>query len=77
MKNVVIIGAGTAGTMVANHLRHALPRDWNQAIIDPAPDHLYQPGLLFLPFGARDEAAMVRPRARTLGSGVRWLRQEV
>lgn len=77
MKNLIIVGAGTAGTMVANHLRHALPRDWNQTIIDPAPDHLYQPGLLFLPFGARDEAAMVRPRARTLGSGVQWLRQEV
>ena len=77
MKNLSIIGAGSAGTMVANHLRRELPTDWNLTVIDPAPEHLYQPGLLFLPFGARDEAKIRRQRARTLGRGVQWIRRPV
>ena len=51
MKRVVILGAGTAGTMVANRLTSRLPADWTLTVIDPSGDHLYQPGLLFLPFG--------------------------
>jgi sulfide:quinone oxidoreductase len=61
MKNLVILGAGTAGTMVANKMTRRLPRDWRITIIDPDAQHLYQPGLLFLPFGADDESTLFRP----------------
>jgi sulfide:quinone oxidoreductase len=77
MKNLVILGAGTAGTMVANHLRSKLPRGWKTTVVDPETTHLYQPGLLFLPFGARDEEKMQRPRKRTLGAGIDWVQQDV
>lgn len=77
MKDLVILGAGTAGTMVANHMRGKLPADWRTTVIDPEADHLYQPGLLFLPFGARDESKMLRPREKTLAPGVRWLESQV
>jgi len=77
MKHLVILGAGTAGTMVANRMRSKLGADWKLTIVDPEATHLYQPGLLFLPFGARDERKMTRPRARTLRSGVEWRRQAV
>ena len=50
MKHLVILGAGTAGTMVANRMRSKLRADWKLTIIDPEASHLYQPGLLFLPF---------------------------
>ena len=73
MKNVVILGAGTAGTIVANRLSKRLPDGWRVTLIEPEAGHLYQPGLLFLPFGARDERKMVRPRKRTLFGGVRWI----
>src|SRR5689334_7102861 len=73
MKRLVILGAGTAGTMVANRKRRRLPQGWFVSVVDPEPVHLYQPGLLLLPFGARDEARMRRPRAATLGSGVDWI----
>lgn len=73
MRHVVVVGAGTGGTMVANRLVRRLPTGWSLTVIDPEPVHLYQPGLLFLPFGARDEARLVRPRRRTLASGGRWL----
>ena len=52
MRKLVILGAGTAGTMVANHLsKHLNKSDWQITIIDKDDDHLYQPGLLLLPFG--------------------------
>lgn len=51
MKHVVILGAGTAGTMMANHLHHQLKHpDWKITIIDEREEHHYQPGYLFLPF---------------------------
>jgi sulfide:quinone oxidoreductase len=77
MKNLVILGGGTAGTMVANRIRRRLPPDWSLTVVDPETTHLYQPGLLFLPFGARDEKRMQRPRARTLRPGVRWIEKGV
>ncbi|GAB5555559.1 MAG: FAD/NAD(P)-binding oxidoreductase [Saprospiraceae bacterium] len=51
MRNLVILGAGTAGTMMANHLVGKLPKDdWTITIVDQHKTHYYQPGFLFLPF---------------------------
>ncbi len=77
MKNLLILGAGTGGTMVANRMARRLPPDWSVTVVEPHDEHVYQPGLLFLPFGARDEAKMLRPRARTLDRRVRWERDTV
>jgi sulfide:quinone oxidoreductase len=77
MKNLVILGAGTGGTIVANGTAKRLPRDWNITVIDPETLHLYQPGLLFLPFGIYDESKLWRRRARTLRSRVQWLQESV
>lgn len=63
MKNLAIVGAGTAGTMMANRLASRLPdREWAITVIDKDLKHLYQPGLLFLPFGDYDEQDIVRDR---------------
>ncbi|MCO4769291.1 MAG: NAD(P)/FAD-dependent oxidoreductase [Deltaproteobacteria bacterium] len=71
MKNLVILGAGTAGTMMANKLRKVLPRaEWSVTVLDRDADHIYQPGLLLLPFGMYDEADLVRPRSYFLGDGI-------
>lgn len=51
MRNLVILGAGTSGTMMANHLVKKLPKkEWKITIIDQYKTHYYQPGFLFLPF---------------------------
>ena len=51
MKNLVILGAGTAGTMMANHLIKKLNKsEWKITIVDQYKTHYYQPGFLFLPF---------------------------
>ena len=51
MQKIVILGAGTGGTMMANHLRKRLDNDeWEITIIDQNKKHYYQPGYLFIPF---------------------------
>src|ERR1035438_3980999 len=51
MKKLVILGAGTGGTIMANNLHHHLKQpDWQISIIDERKEHYYQPGYLFLPF---------------------------
>ena len=51
MKQLLILGAGTSGTMMANLLRKSLSRkEWNIIIVDQEETHYYQPGFLFLPF---------------------------
>jgi len=53
MKNLVVLGAGTAGTMVVNKLRRRLPHgQWRITVVEREDWHVYQPGLLFVPFGA-------------------------
>jgi sulfide:quinone oxidoreductase len=45
MKKIVILGAGTAGTMAANHLTHMLDlNEWQITIVDEDPIHYYQAG---------------------------------
>lgn len=75
MKSLVVLGAGTAGTAFANRLVRSIGPDWTLTVVDPEPRHLYQPGLLFVPFGGSDD--LERPRARTLRPGVDWVAAEV
>ncbi|MCA9586750.1 MAG: NAD(P)/FAD-dependent oxidoreductase, partial [Myxococcales bacterium] len=78
MKHLVILGGGTAGTMVANRMAKRLSRkEWQVTLVDPSGTHLYQPGLLFLPFGADDEAQDTRDRATTLHDKVVWKQSRV
>lgn len=67
MKNVVILGAGTAGTMIANKLARTLDLEaWSITVIDRDDEHIYQPGLLFVPFGMYRAQEIKRPRAPLL-----------
>ncbi len=77
MKRLLILGAGTAGTMVANRMRSKLADGWTVTVIDPEEKHLYQPDLIFLPFGRVRAETMERPRRGTLGRGIEWRREAV
>jgi len=61
MKKIVILGAGTAGTMMANHLSHELDKtEWSIDIIDERKEHHYQPGYLFLPFDMYEPSDIIK-----------------
>ena len=78
MKNLLILGAGTAGTMMANKMRSALPaKDWRITIIDKEKEHYYQPGFLFIPFGYYRKKDIVKPTRSFLSSGVDVVLQEI
>jgi len=78
MKTIGILGAGCAGTMVANKLRKSLPAgEWRIACVDPDPQHHYQPGYLYLPFGTGSAADIVKPKRDYLFDGVDLIVDEV
>ena len=71
MKRLLVLGAGTAGTMVVNKLRPRLPRkEWSITVVDSSQTHYYQPGYLFIPFGIYRPDEVARPRRRFIPSGV-------
>jgi sulfide:quinone oxidoreductase len=73
MKELVIAGGGTAGTLMANRMARRLPTGWRVTVVDQDDVHVYQPGLLFVPFGDADPAKLVRPRGRLLEPAVRYV----
>jgi len=78
MRRLLILGGGTAGTMIANKLRRRLDRDdWSITVVDRDDEHHYQPGYLFIPFGGYAPDDLVRSRRRLLAAGVRLLLAEV
>ena len=70
MKRLLILGGGTAGTMVANRLVHELGPDWKITVVDADETHYYQPGFLFIPFGIYDRGDVIKPKRDYLPSGV-------
>ena len=77
-KQIVILGGGTGGTTTANRLRRRYGPDEAQIhVVDRDDRHVYQPGLLFVPFGLASLDEIVRPRRRQLRDGVRFHEAEV
>jgi sulfide:quinone oxidoreductase len=61
MKHIVILGTGTAGTMLANHLFRVIDRTrFDITIVDQYARHYYQPGFLFIPFATYREKDIVK-----------------
>ena len=78
MRRLVVLGGGTAGTMIVNKLRRRLPRDqWEITVVDRDDNHLYQPGYLFLPFGTYAPGQVVRKRHTLIPDGVDLVLAEV
>ena len=78
MKRLVILGAGTGGTVMANLLRKRLRRtDWTITVIDRDDEHYYQPGFLFIPFGFLTKKQIVKPKSKFLPKGVEFVIAEI
>lgn len=77
-RNVVILGGGTGGTLAANRLRRRFsPDELAITVVDQDNRHVYQPGLLFVPFGLSHVEDIVRPRQRQLRRGITFLEQAI
>jgi len=74
MKKLLILGGGTAGTIMANKMRKALPKnEWEITIIEKEANHYYQPGFLFIPFGYYKEEVIKRPTTKFFPAGINFL----
>jgi len=77
-KRLVILGGGTGGTIMANRLRSGHRVDeLSITVVDQDDHHVYQPGLLFVPFGLADPEEIQRTRHRQLHKGIDFLRSAV
>jgi len=78
MKNLVILGAGTSGTMMANHLRPKLYLNkWNITIVDQYKTHYYQPGFLFLPFDIYKEDQVKKVGKKFIPKDVKYIQKKI
>jgi sulfide:quinone oxidoreductase len=78
VKNLLILGAGTGGTIMANKMRKCLPaNEWKITIVEREITHYYQPGFLFLPFGYTSKKDISKQCKRFIPSGVDLIVQEI
>ena len=77
-KQIIIIGGGTGGTITANRLRRRFGLEEVEIhVVDRDDRHVYQPGLLFIPFGLARLDEIVRPSRRQLRDGIVFHENEV
>ncbi len=78
MKNMLILGAGSAGTIMSNHLRKKLNlEEWTITIVDKDEVHYYQPGFLFLPFDTYSEKDVKKPKTKFIHKSVNYIQSDI
>ncbi len=76
-KRIVILGGGTGGTLAANRLHARFGDSAEVVVVDRDDRHVYQPGLLFVPFGIERPEGIVRSRRGQLHRGIEFRVAEV
>ena len=64
--DVVILGGGVGGTIVANLVAKGAGDHANVTVVDPTGVHIYQPGFLYVAVGRERAQALQRPEAQLL-----------
>jgi sulfide:quinone oxidoreductase len=78
MKKLLILGGGTAGTIMANKLSDKLSSDeWKITVVDKEKDHYYQPGFLFIPFGYYQKKDIVKSLKKFFPKKVEIVNSEI
>ena len=73
--DIVIIGGGTGGAVLANDLAERLGREIDAGevrvrLLNDGPDHVYKPVWLYVPFGKREPADGRRPLRELIDSRI-------
>ena len=81
-KTILVLGGGTAGTIMANRLRRMFAGQVRRGemaivVVDENDQHVYQPGLLFIPFGGYTPTQVVRARPLQLHPDVGYLHARI
>ncbi len=78
MKTFLILGAGSAGTMITHKMVKSLDsREWQIVVVDKNTNHYYQPGYLFLPFGYYTEKDVIKPQKNFLPSTIKYINSDL
>lgn len=78
MREMLILGGGTAGTIMANKLAGALDKnEWKITVVDGTEEHYYQPGFLFVPFGTYQMRDLVKPRRKYLPEKIQFIHSAI
>lgn len=78
MKVFLVLGAGTAGTMIARKMANKLDaREWKVIVVDKDDNHFYQPGYLFLPFGIYQPKDVVKPKHKFIPNNVEFILSDI
>jgi sulfide:quinone oxidoreductase len=78
MKTLLVLGAGTAGTMIARKMASRLDsQDWKVILVDRDEQHFYQPGFLFIPFGMYKAGDVIQPKRKFIPGNVEFIISDV
>jgi sulfide:quinone oxidoreductase len=74
MKTFLVLGAGTAGTMIARKMASKLDnREWKVILVDKDTRHYYQPGFLFIPFGKYEEKQVIKTNRQFVPKDIEYI----
>ena len=82
MKNVLILGGGVGGTLVANLVSRKIKKqiDAGEAsvtVVDETGEHVYQPGFMYIAMGNENPKSLRKPERRLLDDRVKLVIGEV
>lgn len=69
-KHIVILGGGTGGIVLANHLRELLAPEHRITVVERSATHAFAPSFLWLMVGQRTRASISRPLRSLLRKGI-------
>jgi len=78
MKRFLVLGGGTAGTIMVNKLAQVLnDKEWQITVVDEFETHYYQPGFLFIPFGIYSKQDVIKPKRDFYPSGIEVIMSKI
>ncbi len=75
MQNVLVLGGGVGGTLVANLISRKIKKqieagDARVTVVDEKGEHVYQPGFMYIAMGNQDPKSLRKPERRLLDDRV-------
>jgi sulfide:quinone oxidoreductase len=76
-KKIVVLGGGTGGLVIANKLSNSLSKDNEIILVDKEKNHLFNPSILWVMVGWRNQQQIQKPLSLLQRKGIRFINAEV